>query len=74
MSTIVAGVFETEAAAVRAADELRRAGFERGDLDQFVLNPPGRHDQLPMGGDEAADPQAEGGGPARSPARPSAAP
>ena len=62
MTTIVAGIFETEAAAKRAADQLRQAGFERGDLDQFVLSPPGRHDQLPMGGDETVDPQAQGGG------------
>jgi hypothetical protein len=62
MTTIVAGVFETEAAAARAAEQLRRAGFERGDLDQFVLSPPGRHHQLPLGGDEAADPKAQEGG------------
>jgi len=62
MSTIVAGVFETEAAATRAVEQLRRAGFERGDLDQFVLSPPGRHHQLPLGGDEDADPQAKEGG------------
>ena len=62
MSTIVAGVFETEAAAKRAADQLRLAGFERGDLDQFVLSPPGRHHTLPLGGDEEADPNAKEGG------------
>lgn len=61
MTTIVAGIFETEAAAARASEQLKRAGFERGDLDQFVLSPPGRHHQLPMGGDEAADPKAEDG-------------
>jgi hypothetical protein len=62
MTTIVAAVFDTEANARRAAGELRRAGFESRDLDQFVLNPPGRHDQLPLGGDEHADAEAEGGG------------
>jgi hypothetical protein len=62
MSNIVAGIFDTEAAATRAADQLREAGFERGDLDKFVLNPPGRHNQLPTGGDQASDPQAKGGG------------
>jgi hypothetical protein len=61
MTTIVAGIFETEAAADRAAGELRRAGFEAADLDRFVVNPPGRHHQLPMGGDEDADPEAKGG-------------
>jgi hypothetical protein len=62
MSNIVAGIFDTEAAANRAAQQLREAGFERSDLDQFVLNPPGRHDSLPTGGDEAADPHAKEGG------------
>ena len=61
MTTIVAGVFETEAAAARAAEQLRSAGFEHADLDQFVLSPPGRHHQLPLGGDEAADPHAAHG-------------
>ena len=61
MTTLVAGSFETDAAAKRAADQLQRAGFERGELDQFVLGAPGRHHQLPMGGDEAAGPKAEGG-------------
>jgi len=62
MSTIVAGVFETEAAAARAAEQLRLAGFEHNELDQFALSPPGRHHQLPLGGDEAADPHAKQGG------------
>ena len=44
------------------------------DLDQFALNPPGRHQGLPLGGDEAADAKAEGGDRARSPARRSARP
>ena len=62
MSNIVAGIFDTEAAANRASRQLREAGFERNDLDQFVLSPPGRHHTLPGGGDEAADPQAKEGG------------
>ena len=33
MTTIVAGVFETEAAAARAAEQLRSAGFEHADLE-----------------------------------------
>jgi hypothetical protein len=61
MTTIVAGIFETEAAADRAAGELRRAGFDADDLDRFVVNPPGRHHQLPMGGDEDADHEARHG-------------
>ena len=61
MTQIVAGVFDDEQSATRAARELRRAGFEAGDLDQFALNPPGRHHRLPLGGDEDADAKAEGG-------------
>jgi hypothetical protein len=61
MTRIVAGVFDDERAATAAAHELRDAGFQAGDLDQFALNPPGRHDALPLGGDEDADATARGG-------------
>ena len=61
MTTIVAGIFETHDAATHAAHELQRAGFEPGDLEQFVLSPPGRHHELPLGGDELADAHAKGG-------------
>jgi hypothetical protein len=61
MTHIVAGVFDDERAATTAAHELRDAGFEAAELDQFALNPPGRHDVLPLGGDEDADPKARGG-------------
>ena len=61
MAQIVAGVFDDEQSATAAAHELRDAGFEAADLDQFSLNPPGRHHGLPLGGDEDADAKAEGG-------------
>jgi len=61
MTTIVAGIFDDEASATAAIYELRRAGFESGDLDQFVVNPPGRHATFPIGGDVDKDPQAQGG-------------
>jgi len=61
MTQIVAGVFDDEQSATAAAHDLRSAGFEAADLDQFVLNPPGRHNRLPLGGDEDADAKAEGG-------------
>ena len=61
MARIVAGVFDDEQQATVAAHDLRGAGFEAGDLDQFALNPPGRHQGLPLGGDEDADAKAEGG-------------
>jgi hypothetical protein len=61
MACIVAGVFDSVRRATSAAHELRRAGFEAAELDQFALSPAGRHDALPLGGDEDADPKAEGG-------------
>jgi len=61
MTRIVAGVFDTEQRATRAAHGLRDAGFDASDLDQFTLGPPGRHNALPTGGDEPVDPKAEGG-------------
>lgn len=61
MTRIVAGVFDDERAATALARELRGAGFEAGDLDQFALNPPGRHHALPLGGYEDEDPKAATG-------------
>ena len=60
MTRIVAGVFDDEQAATAVARELRDAGFEAADLDQFAVNPPGRNQGLPLGGDEIAG--REGGG------------
>jgi hypothetical protein len=61
MTQIVAGVFDDERSATAAAHELRGAGFEAGDLDQFALNPPGGHHGLPLAGDRDADAKAEWG-------------
>lgn len=61
MTQIVAGVFDDEQSATAVTRELHDAGFEAASLDQFALNPPGRHNGLPLGGDQDADPKAEGG-------------
>jgi|KBSSwiStaDraftv2_1062776.scaffolds.fasta_scaffold1567738_1 hypothetical protein len=61
MTQIVAGMFDDERTATDAAHKLRGAGFDAFDLDQFAINPPGRHQGLPLGGDEDADEKAEGG-------------
>ena len=61
MTQIVAGIFDDERTATAAAHKLRGAGFDAFDLDQFTVNPPGRHHALPLGGDEVADDRAEGG-------------
>src|SRR5215831_8380381 len=55
MSIIVAGRFETAEQAERVVEELLRNGFMRADASTFFLNPPGQHDQLPVGGDQIAD-------------------
>lgn len=61
MTQIVAGVFDDEQTATSVAHQLRSAGFEAAELDQFSLRPPGQHQGLPTGGDEPADPKAKGG-------------
>ena len=61
MPKIVAALFEDQAAAERALASLRAHGVGPGDLSSFVVNPPGMHHGLPLGGDEAADKDARGG-------------
>lgn len=61
MPKIVAALFEDQAAAERALASLRAHGVGEGDLSSFVVNPPGMHHGLPLGGDEAADKEARGG-------------
>ena len=61
MTQIVAAVFDDEQAATGAARQLRDAGFEASDLDQFSLRPPGQHQAIPTGGDETSDAKAKGG-------------
>jgi len=58
MSTIIAGLFENIDQAEGAVRELRGSGFVPGDVCQFANNPPGQHDQFPIGGDENSDPGA----------------
>lgn len=58
---IVAGLFDDQAAADRAASELRARGVPDSDIDTFALNRPGMHHGLPLGGDEDADRSAQPG-------------
>ncbi len=51
MTPIIAGRFEQEAQADRAADALRQQGFAAEDVTVFYLNPPGQHATFPVGGD-----------------------
>ncbi len=58
MSTIVAGRFETAEDADRVVQALLASGFMRSDAAKFFVNPPGQHDQFPVGGDQLADANA----------------
>lgn len=55
MSHIIAGRFETQEAADRAAAALAAAGFDRSEYGTFFLTPPGQHSQYPIGGDAHHD-------------------
>lgn len=59
MSTIIAGMFENIDDANNTVDSLLRRGVEQRDVTQFANSPPGQHGQLPIGGDENADPGAK---------------
>lgn len=60
MSLIVAARFNTFDEAEGAARALLNEGVGHDCLHTFFVNPPGAHDRFPMGGDQAADPHAEG--------------
>jgi len=61
MSHILAARFQTFDAAQAGADMLASRGILRDDIDLFYVNPAGRHDRYPLGGDRAVDPNAGGG-------------
>ncbi len=56
MSTIIAGRYPTFEQAQRAQSLLADRGFAEQDVCIFYVNPPGRHDQTAIGGDQFADP------------------
>lgn len=56
MSLIIAARFTTFDAASVAAQRLMDAGVHEDAMHVFYVNPPGAHDQFPVGGDQAADP------------------
>jgi len=55
MSRIIAGRFDTQAAADVAAVALADAGFSRSEYGSFYVTPPGQHAQYPIGGDAHHD-------------------
>lgn len=55
MAQLIAGRFETQAAADVAAMALAEAGFDRSEYGSFYLTPPGQHAEYPIGGDAHHD-------------------
>ena len=61
MKNIVAAHFDDFAHAEAALSDLDVNGISAKDVDHVVLGAPGRHDRLPIGGDEDADAAAANG-------------
>lgn len=55
MSKLIAGRFETQAAADAATAALAGAGFRPDEYGSFYMTPPGQHAQYPIGGDAHHD-------------------
>ncbi len=62
METIIAGRFETLAAAQQAEAMLIGLEFAEDDICSFALNPPSQHATYPIGGDEYADDNSRNAG------------
>lgn len=60
MTLIIAGRFETFEAANGAAQRLMREGVSEDAMHVFYVNPPGAHDNYPVGGDVGSDPGTRG--------------
>src|SRR3954465_4634878 len=58
MAQIIAGGFENIGPADGAIERLMQAGISREYICQFRVNPPGMHDQFPIGGDRDESPGA----------------
>ena len=59
MATIIAAGFETYVEAQDALTRLERAGVDSEHLCEFRVNPPGMHDETPIGGDRRESPGAQ---------------
>lgn len=60
MTLIIAARFPTFEAANGAAQRLMQEGVSEDALHVFYVNPPGAHDNYPVGGDQAHDPDTKG--------------
>ncbi|WP_342117438.1 hypothetical protein [Pseudoduganella sp. OTU4001] len=54
MSTIIAGHFQLQEAALQACEALQAAGFAADRVTNFYSNPPEQHAVIPTGGDRRA--------------------
>lgn len=61
MTQILAGQFDDLEHANVVVDDLRALGIAADDVETFVLNAPGQHDLLPIGGDQNEDSGARDG-------------
>lgn len=59
MATIIAAGFETYVEAQDALTRLSQAGVNSEYLCEFAVNPPGMHDETPVGGDRDESPGAQ---------------
>ncbi|UIN19308.1 hypothetical protein [Herbaspirillum frisingense] len=59
MGSIIAARFELQDEAARAVNALVDAGFDRGRISSFFVNPAGQHDRFAVGGDRDKSPGAE---------------
>lgn len=51
MARIVCGIFDRTLQADAALEELKREGFQRSEVDNFYVSPPGQNAMTPVGGD-----------------------
>jgi hypothetical protein len=59
MTTIIAGGFENITPAEQAIQRLRERGVADANICKFRVNPPGMHDDTPIGGDRMKSPGAK---------------
>ena len=59
MATIIAGGFDVYSKTQAALQRLRDAGIADEYICEFRVNPPGEHDQTPIGGDRMESPGAK---------------
>ena len=59
MTTIIAGRFEQQEQVQHAIEEMVRTGFSADQISSFYVNPPGQHNQTPIGGDRDESPGAK---------------